>query len=62
MEKLVEQYIATFSEKEMKAYKIAKEHLGMSFQIEKSNGFLKWLKENPPNACNPCNSSPVSGV
>jgi hypothetical protein len=62
MEKLIEQYIATFSEKEKKAYEIAKEHLGMSFQIEKSNGFIRWLKEHPPPACNPCNSLPVSGV
>ena len=62
MDKHIEQYIATFSEKEKKAYKIAKEHLGMSFQIEKSNGFITWLKENPLPTCNPCNSLPVSGV
>jgi hypothetical protein len=41
-----EKYIKTLSEKEYKAYLIAKSHLGMSFQIEKSNGFLKWKKEN----------------
>jgi hypothetical protein len=40
----VQEYIDSLSEKEKKAYEIAKEHLGMSFQIEKSNGFRKWLK------------------
>jgi hypothetical protein len=37
-------YINTFNEKEKKAYEIAKEHLGMSFQINKSIGYLEWLK------------------
>ena len=35
-------YLETLSEKEMKSYIIAKEHLGTSFQLEKSNGFLVW--------------------
>jgi hypothetical protein len=38
------QYLETLSEKERKAYEIAKEHLGMSFQLEKSVGYLRWLK------------------
>jgi hypothetical protein len=42
---LVEQYIATLSEKELQAYQIAKTLLGMSFQMDKSNGYLKW-KQN----------------
>lgn len=45
METQVEEYIKTMNEKEMKAYKIAKEHLGMSFQIEKSIGFREWKKK-----------------
>ena len=39
---LIEQYIASLSEKEKKAYLIAKEHLASSFDIEKSNGFLRF--------------------
>mgnify|MGYP006075962445 CR=1 FL=1 len=39
-------YVKTFNEKEMKAYNIAVEHLGMSFQIEKSIGYLTWKKEH----------------
>jgi transcriptional regulator CtsR len=39
---LIEQYIASLSEKEKKAYIIAKEHLASSFDIEKSNGFLRF--------------------
>ena len=40
---LDQQYLETLSEKERKAYEIAKEHLGMSFQLDKSVGYLKWL-------------------
>jgi len=43
-EELIEKYISSLNEKEYKAYLIAKEHLGDSFQIEKSNGFINWLK------------------
>ena len=45
LEELIEEYLMTLSEQEKKAYEIAKEHLGMSFQIEKSNGFIKWKKD-----------------
>ena len=41
---LKEKYLQTLSEKEKKAYFIAKDHLGMSFQLEKSVGFIKWKK------------------
>jgi hypothetical protein len=43
-QKLVDEYIMTLNEKEYKAYLIAKDHLGDSFQMDKSNGFLEWLK------------------
>ena len=42
-EPLTEQYLKTLSEKEYKAYEIAKDHLGSSFELEKSVGYLKWL-------------------
>lgn len=42
----IEKYLASLSSKQYKAYEIAKDHLGMSFQIEKSNGFLTWVKKN----------------
>jgi len=38
-------YINSLSEKERLAYEIAKDHLGSSFELEKSVGFLKWLSE-----------------
>jgi len=44
--KHIQQYIASLSEKEKKAYDIAREHLGTSFQLEKSNGFIKWYEAN----------------
>jgi hypothetical protein len=40
----IEEYIASLSEKEKKAYEIAKEQLGMSFDLKKSNGFLSFVK------------------
>ena len=46
---LKKNYINSMDEKEKIAYKIAKEHLGSSFNIEKSIGFQKWLKKNSNN-------------
>jgi hypothetical protein len=40
---LTEEYLKTLTEKELKAYEIAKDHLGSSFELEKSVGYLKWL-------------------
>jgi hypothetical protein len=42
-------YLETLNEKELKSYHIAKDHLGTSFQLERSNGFLKWWKSNQEN-------------
>lgn len=44
-EALTQEYIASFDEKHKIAYEIAKSHLGMSYQVEKSNGFLEWKKK-----------------
>jgi len=41
---LEETYLKTLPQKEFKAYLIAKDHLGMSFQLDKSIGFLTWKK------------------
>ena len=42
---LIKEYLSTLSEKEYKAYKIAESHLGTSFDLIKSNGYLKWLSK-----------------
>jgi len=42
--KLESEYLDSLTEKERVSYQIAKEHLGMSFQLDKSIGFLRWLK------------------
>jgi len=42
---LCNEYLESISEKEVKAYHIAKSHLGDSFQLEKSLGFLEWVKK-----------------
>lgn len=46
---LLDSYIKQLNDKEKVAYKIAKEHLGSSFNLEKSIGFQKWLKKNSNN-------------
>lgn len=39
-----EQYIASMSDKERIAYHIAQEHLGSSFDIQKSIGYQTFIK------------------
>ena len=39
------EYLSQLDLIEKKAYKIAKDHLGSSFNIVKSNGFCDWLRE-----------------
>jgi len=48
---MLEKYVESLSEKELKAYHIAKTHLGTSFSLEKSRGFIEWKKKmsEPPN-------------
>jgi hypothetical protein len=43
-ELFIEEYISQLTEVEKIAYEIAKEHLGSSFNIKRSNGFNEWLK------------------
>ena len=43
-QKLIIEYLNQLTDIEMKAYKIAKSHLGSSFNLVKSNGFCDWLK------------------
>lgn len=38
------EYIESLDSKEKKAYNIAKDHLGSSFNLIKSNGFIEWKK------------------
>jgi hypothetical protein len=46
LQQLVAEYMDKLSDIERKACAIAKDHLGSSFNIVKSNGFNDWLKEN----------------
>ena len=45
IEEYQQQYLTQLTEKEKKAYEIAKDHLGSSFNLYKSIGFQKWLKK-----------------
>jgi len=41
---LVDAYISQLTEQEKLVLEIAKDHLGSSFTIEKSIGFIEWLQ------------------
>jgi hypothetical protein len=43
-QQLQDAYLSSLNEKEIKAYRIAKSHLGMSFDLRKSNGFLEYVQ------------------
>ena len=45
LEQLMSKFLEQLSEKDRKSYEIAKSHLGMSFQLEKSVEFIKWKKQ-----------------
>ena len=47
IQKSVFQYINQLNDKEYTAYIIAKEHLGTSFNIVKSNGYINWKSSQP---------------
>lgn len=38
-------YISQLSPLERSVHRIAKSHLGTSFNLKKSNGFLKWISK-----------------
>lgn len=42
---LVQEYINSLTEKEYKSYQIAQDHLGTLFDMERTNGFLAWMKK-----------------
>jgi hypothetical protein len=42
----IKEYLTTLTPKQHQAYLIAKDHLQDSFDLQKSNGFLAWVKKN----------------
>ena len=54
---LIDDYIQQLNEEEKIVLKIAKEHLGTSFNIEKSIGYKKWLKNLPLESDEPDQNS-----
>lgn len=42
---LEKEYLESLDEKQLQAYSIAKNHLGESYSLVKSNGFLEFLKQ-----------------
>jgi hypothetical protein len=52
LQQLVAEYMAQLSDIERKACAIAKDHLGSSFNIVKSNGFNDWINEKKKEQAN----------
>jgi len=46
LEELTVLYLATLNDRELQAYHIAVDHLGMSFTMYRSNGFRQWKKKH----------------
>ena len=44
LNELITLYLSTLNDRELQAYHIAVDHLGMSFTMERSNGFRQWKK------------------
>ena len=40
-----EKYLLSMTEKEKKAYEVAKNHLGTLFTLDKTAGFIQWKKK-----------------
>lgn len=53
MEKIFEQYLNTLTPLQLKGYNIAKDHLGCTFDLKKSLGFIAYKKklENTTTHC-----------
>jgi hypothetical protein len=43
---IITEYLNTLNEIEIKTLKIAQDHLGSSFNIKKSIGFINWKKKS----------------
>jgi len=42
---LEQEYLSSLSEKERMGYEIAKDYLGSTFHLQKSNGYIDWFKK-----------------
>jgi hypothetical protein len=53
MEKIFEEYLNTLTPLQLKGYNIAKDHLGCTFDLKKSLGFIAYKKklENTTTLC-----------
>ena len=45
MEEMIRSYISQLTEQELLVLEIARDHLGSSFDISKSIGFLNWIEK-----------------
>ena len=45
MPEKVEEYLTQLNERQRQAYFIAMAHLGSSFNVVRSNGYVEWIKK-----------------
>jgi hypothetical protein len=45
MEEMIRSYISQLTEQELLVLEIARDHLGSSFDISKSIGFINWIEK-----------------
>ena len=48
MKSMQEQYLESLSPKEKQAYEIARSYLGTLFTLEKTTGYINWIKSKSP--------------
>lgn len=53
-------YLESLNKKEIQAYNIAKNHLGSSFELSKSIGFIQWKTKNSQKSNSEQISIPLS--
>lgn len=58
LHELEKDYLASLSEKERMGYEIAKNHLGSTFHLRKSNGFIAWFKKKKEKNAEGLGNSP----
>ncbi len=55
-----QKYIESLDKKEFQAYNIAKSHLGSSFELSKSIGFIKWKQNHQKSSSEDTPPKPLS--
>jgi hypothetical protein len=61
LSKLIQEYIATLTPFEQQGLAIAKDHLGPSFDMKRSSGFVRWKDAHDAKQVGTSGTSATSG-